>query len=172
MRSFFSFLLLVIVLAPACKKDKKQPEPTPTISVLDSRFTVTGTMKDFSNATYAGNYPHEITLVKDNSTQGTIVPKALGIPGHMILIGGSQSYYSQFAIKITIDASTNKITSITNSYGQPSANGRSATLDPSGINAWNPTTKELKIKYWMDEPAVTTPHRSSFDETWSYLGPK
>lgn len=167
-------LIILMALASftfSCKKEKKEATPNIT-TALDMRYTVTGIMKDFSNATYTGNYPHEIMLQKNNETQGTIIPKALGIPGHMILIGGSQSYYSQFAIIITVDPATNNVTSVTNHYGQPSSNGRSATLDPSGANSWNPTTKEIKIKYWMDEPAVITPHRASFDETWTYLGPK
>jgi hypothetical protein len=167
-----AFLLVAFsCLLFSCKKEKKEPVPNIT-TALDNRYTVTGTMKDFSNTSYTGYYPHEITLAKNTETQATMVPKDLGIPGHLILVGTSLSYYGNFGIIITVDPATNKITAITNHYGQPAPNGRSATLDPFGVNAWDPVTKEIKIKYWLDEPAVITPHRVSFDETWTYLGPK
>ncbi len=171
MTRFFLFAALCSIAVTSCKKDK-QAVTADASTALDIRYNVTGTMKDFSTSSYTGYYPHEITLTKGSATQGTMVPKELGIPGHLILVGTSTSYYSNFGIIITFDLSTNKITGITNHYGQPAPNGRSATLDPSGVNAWNPATKEIKIKYWLDEPAVITPHRVSFDETWTYLGPK
>jgi len=157
--------LLLTVCTLACKKTK---EDKTVVKPVGAKYSVTGSMQDFSNATYTGYYPQEITLDKLNDMQGTMVPTELGIAGHIILIGGSKSYYSNFAPTITLDLNTNKITAITNHYGQPSPNGRSATLDPSGINAWDPVSKTIKIKYWMDEPAVFTPHRVSFDETWTY----
>lgn len=158
--------LFLALCTLACKKKK---DDDAGVKPVGSKYTVTGSMRDFSNATYTGYYPQEITLDKVNDVQGTMVPTELGIPGHIILIGGSKSFYGSFAPVITLDPATNKITAITNHYGQPSPNGRSATLDPSGINAWDPATKTIKIKYWMDEPAVFTPHRVSFDETWTYI---
>lgn len=171
MRRLILFSLLFTNFLSSCKKEKKESPPSPP-AAFDARYNVTGTMKDFSTTSFSGNYPHEITLIRNSETQGTMVPKDLGIPGHLISAGINASFYSNFGIIITIDPSTNKITAITNHYGQPSSNGRSATLDPSGANTWNPGTKEIKIKYWMDEPAAFTPHRVSFDETWTYLGPK
>lgn len=129
-------------------------------------------MTEYHSTMFQGLYPHEITLEKLGTNQGRMVPKLIGIPGHVIASGSSTTFYSNFGPVITIDLTTNKITSITNHYGQPSPNGRLATLDPSGENAWNPTTKEIRIKYWLDEPAVITPHRVLFNETWTYLGPK
>lgn len=164
MRIQLTWLLLALCTL-ACKKKK---EDTPDVKPVGAKYIVTGSMQDFSNTTYTGYYPHEITLDKVNDVQGTMVPTELGIPGHIILIGGSKSYYSNFAPVITLDPATNKVTAITNHYGQPSPNGRSVTLDPSGINAWDPASKTIKIKYWMDEPAVFTPHRVAFDETWTY----
>lgn len=168
----FAFSLLLL---SACGKKKETPAPTPgpdASAALDMRYNVTGTMTDYSNSTYTGLYPFEITLEKAGIGQGTMVPKQLGIPGHLILIGSSTSYYGSFGIVVTFDLTTNKIASITNHYGQPAPNGRSATLDPSGVNAWNPTTKEIKIKYWLDDSTLSLPHRASFDETWTYLGAK
>lgn len=172
MRTLILFTSVLVILLSACKKDKKE-KPTPSVAAaLDSKYTVNGTMKDFSTNQFTGSYPQEITLLKTSETQGTMVPKDLGIPGHVILAGTSLSYYGNYGIIITIDPNNYKITAVTNHYGQPSPTGRSASLDPSGANTWNPVTKEIKIKYWMDEPAVFTPHRVSFDETWTYLGPK
>jgi hypothetical protein len=159
--------LLLALFVLSCKKNKEDKDPG--VKPVGARFMVTGSMQDFSNATYTGYYPQEITLAKVNDTQGRMEPAELGIPGHIILIGGSKSYYSNFAPVITLDLTTNKVTSIINHYGQPSGNGRSCTLDPSGINAWDPATKTIKIKYWMDEPSVYTPHRVAFNETWTYM---
>lgn len=171
MKPSLLLLLFLWLCLPSCKKKKDEPKPDSSTS-LDARYTVTGQMVDMHNTTYTGYYPHEITLLKSGPNQGTMVPKELGIPGHLILVGTSLSYYSNFGIIVTIDPTTYKITAITNHYGQPAANTRSAALDPSGENAWDPKTKNIKIKYWMDEPAVRSPHRTSFDETWTYIGPK
>lgn len=166
--------LLAIVASLVLCNCKKNQETTPTpdaSSYLNARYSVAGTMIDYTG-TFTGNYPQEIVLEKSGTNQGTMIPKALGIPGHLIYSMANASYYGNFGIVVTIDPSTYKITAMTNHYGQPSTNGRSAVLDPSGINALDPATKTIRIKYWMDEPAVYTPHRTAFDETWTYLGPK
>jgi len=129
-------------------------------------------MTDAVNATYTwqGN-SYEYSLEVVTATQLKLVSKDLTLVGHLINVGGSLSYYSQFGLLVNFDPATNKITSISNFYGQPSSNGRSAVLDPSGVNTWDPSTKNIKIKYWMDETGVTG-HRALFDETWVYLGPR
>ena len=93
----------------------------------------------------------------------------LGISGHLFLNLSNLSYYAKFSVIVKFDPVTNKAVSVRNGYGQPSENGRSAVLDPSGINTWDPSTKNIKIKYWMDETGVTG-HKVSFDETWTYIG--
>ena len=81
------------------------------------------------------------------------------------------TYYGSFGLIINFDASDN-VSSLSNYYGQPSGNGRSANVDPSGINKYDPATKTIKIKYWMDQPSVVTPHRTYFNETWKFVGPR
>lgn len=136
---------------------------------FDAVYTTTGTMTDFANAGLTGNYPTEMELVTDGALKVIIRDKALGStnPFHSILNAGSISYYGAFGLAINFKED-NSVASIINVYGQPAANGRSAELDPSGVNKWDPATKTLKIKYWMNQPSVITPHRVSFDETFTF----
>jgi hypothetical protein len=136
---------------------------------FDAVYTTTGKMTDFANAGLTGNYPTEMELVTDGALKVIVRDRALGStnPFHSILSSGSVSYYGAFGLAITFKED-NTVASIVNVYGQPAANGRSAELDPSGVNKWDPATKTLKIKYWMNQPTVITPHRTSFDETFTF----
>jgi hypothetical protein len=136
---------------------------------FDAVYTTTGTMTDFANAGLTGNYPTDMELVTDGALKVIIRDRALGAtnPFHSILNAGSVSYYGAFGLAITFKED-NTVASIVNVYGQPASNGRSAELDPSGVNKWDPATKTLKIKYWMNQPTVITPHRTSFDETFTF----
>lgn len=136
---------------------------------FDGVYTTTGKMTDFANAALTGNYPTEMELVTDGALKVIVRDKALGDtnPFHSILNAGSVSYYGAFGLAINFK-DDNTVASIINVYGQPAANGRSAELDPSGVNKWDPVTKTLKIKYWMNQPSVITPHRVSFDETFTF----
>jgi len=168
MKPIIIILAIVFALASCSKKDNQIQQPP--IQQWDSKYKVEGTLTDFTEPviTYAG--PQEFHLTK-NGNKVEVICKELGINGHLISHGGSLSYYSKFGLILTIDPSSNKIISIENSYGQPSSNGRSAILDPSGVNSFNPATKTIKIKYWMDQTGVSG-HKTAFDETWTYLGPK
>lgn len=167
---FLLFALSVILILNACSKSDDSGGTASGNNPWDGKYRIEGTMTDAVDPTYtwAGN-TYEYTLETTSSTQVKVISKNLGISGHLILVGGSLSYYSQFGLIVNWDPSTNKITSITNSYGQPSPSGRSAVLDPSGVNTWDPVTKNIKIKYWLDQTGVTG-HRTSFDETWVYIG--
>lgn len=134
----------------------------------DGRYKVTGTLVDVTNATYTFT-EQEVNLITTGTNQAKIIPPQLGIAGMLIKIGGSLSYYSNFGPVLNF-SNDNKVTSVTNIYGQPAPNGRSAEIDPSGANSWNPSDKTMNLKFWMNEPAVATPHRSSFTTTWTYLG--
>jgi len=150
----------------------------------DGRYRIKGTMVDVTNALFVGTYdliapgdggPLEWDFVTSGPTQVVIYDNIqLGIPGHVFNSAGDptvpNTYYGSFGLRVNFDPTTNAITSITNYYGQPSPNGRSANLDPSGTNAYNPSTKIINIKYWMDQPSVVTPHRTYFNETWTYVG--
>lgn len=159
---------LFTVLCSCSKKDDDNDDTT--LNPWDGRYRLEGTLTDHTEPviTWPGN-TYEYRLETNSPTQVTLVSKDLGIPGHLISHGGSLSYYSNFALVLTFDPATHKITGITNHYGQPSDNGRSAVLDPSGANQWDPVTKNISIKYWMDQTGVAG-HKTSFNETWVYIG--
>jgi len=134
----------------------------------DGVYTVTGTMVDLTTPALTGYYPLTWELRTTGANTLAVFDKSQGTQTHLILNGSSLSQYGSFGLNITIDPATNKITSIVNSHGQPSANGRSAALDPSGINAYDPATKTIRIKYFMLQPGTTV--RTTFDETWVFSG--
>jgi hypothetical protein len=138
----------------------------------DGRYLMHGTFVDFSNAAFTYYGDQHYSVITTGPTQVKVLNEDLngGTYGYLFLNGSSGSFYGSFGLVINFDATTNAITSVVNYYGQPSANGRSATLDPSGLNKWNPATKAIDIKYWMDQPSVITPHRAAFNEHWTYLG--
>lgn len=142
----------------------------------DGRYKVTGSMTDFANSSLTGLYPLEWELVTSGPNSVVVYDNVeLGFPGHMISNAGSPSYYGSFGLVVNFDPVTNVITSVTNFYGQPAGNTRSAELDPTGVNKYDPASKTIKIKYFMKQPSVvTTPPniRTAFDETWEYIGPR
>ena len=135
---------------------------------FDGNYTVTGTMVDYANAGLTGRYPMSIGMVTSGANTVRMYDYVIGGVYHSISTPGL-SYYGSFGVEFTIDASNN-ITKVINVYGQPAGNGRSAELDPSGVNKYDPATKTFKVKYWMNQPSVITPHRVSFDETIVYTG--
>ncbi|HVU93812.1 MAG TPA: DUF1735 domain-containing protein [Puia sp.] len=138
----------------------------------DGEYTVTGSMVDYANGTLTGPYPWDVYLITKSATQAQLFDNDYtGGIYHKILSNGADSYYGAFGLQFNFDVNGN-VTSVVNVYGQPSSNGRSATLDPSGINKFDPATKTLDVKYWMDQPSVITPHRVSFTEHFEYVGPR
>ncbi len=138
----------------------------------DGRYMASGTFVDLANAAFTYYGPQEYWLITTGAASNDVFNETLGTYGYLFMNGATATYYGSFGLKINWDVNTNAITSVTNYYGQPAGNGRSAELDPSGVNKWDPATKQIKIKYWMNQPAVITPHRSAFNETWNYLGPR
>jgi hypothetical protein len=140
----------------------------------DGRYKITGTFTDYAAPTITF-LEYETDLVTTSPTQVTSIPKDLGIPGYLMLSGGSLSYYGSYGPIFIFDPATNKITSVVNSYGQPAGNTRSAQLDPSGSNQWDPNTKTMTIRFWMNQPnTITTPpyHRTLFINTLIFLKPR
>ena len=135
---------------------------------FDGVYTLTGNMIDYANATLTGNYPTNVEL-RTSGTNQIIMWDLTGGAGlrHTILSGGSLSSYGSFGVVINFN-DDNTVASVVNNFGQPAGNGRSAELDPSGVNKWDPKTKTLKIKYWMNQPSVIAGHRVSFDETFTF----
>jgi hypothetical protein len=138
----------------------------------DGKYTVTGTMVDYSSASLTANYPWSVELRTSGPNSVIVWDVENDYVLHPILSGGAWSYYGSFGMEFTFDPNTDQVVSVTNPYGQPSSNGRSAALDPSGTNLWEAATKNINIKYWMDQPSVITPHRVSFDELYTYKGPR
>lgn len=168
---FLSFFCAAILLLNACSKSKDDPAQ-PGNNPWDARYRMEGTLTDHKEPVYVwpGN-TYEYSLETVSATEVKLISKDLAMAGHLLKNGINLTYYSSFGLWVTFDPASNKITAVTNSYGQPSANGRSAVLDPSGVNTWDPVTKNIKIKYWMDEVGFAG-HRTSFDETWVYIGPR
>ena len=137
----------------------------------DGHYTLTGTMVDAANAGLGGYYPNDVDLVTTGAAQVAMYDNTIGGYYHAILSGSSLSYYGSFGVVFNFDANDN-VSSVINKYGQPASNGRLCTIDPSGVNKWNSTTHNLTVKYWMDQPSVITPHRTSFNELYTYVGPR
>ena len=141
----------------------------PIVNKYEGSYTVTGTVVDIQNAGITGRFPWNVYLNTTGASQVTVTDLDY-TEGyyHAILNGGSDSYYGNFGVVFNFD-SNNNVTSVVNYYGQPSSNGRSAELDPSGINKWDPATKVLKVKYWMNQTGLNDAngHRTYFDETYT-----
>jgi len=141
----------------------------------DGIYRATGTMVDIAAPTITGYFPQDIAVSTTSPNQVTFIPRDLGIPGFLILSGTSLSYYGSFGPVLNFNSSSNQITSVVNSYGQPASNTRSAEIDPTGLNLWDPATKNIHIKFYMKQPntVTTAPNiRVYFNVTLSYQGPR
>lgn len=178
-QTFILRTLLVAVIATStlfsCKK-KKDDTPTPTTrNQWDGRYRMEGTMTDHTNPANGWmNNTYEYTLQTSSTNTDSLVSNNLNFPG--IIIGNTgggitnATFYGNFGLIMTFDAATNKVTAVTNYFGQPSpSGGRSAILDPTGANSIDPATKNIRVKFFMDETGVAG-HRATFDVTLVYLG--
>lgn len=167
------FLSVIAISFGACKKTKDDTA-TSTRNQWDGQYRMEGTMTDHSNAAFGWmNDTYQYTLQTSGAATDSLVSNDLNFPG--IIIGNTgggitnATYYSKFGLIMAFDASTKKVTSVTNYYGQPSTSGRSAVLDPTGVNSIDPATKNIRVKFFMDETGVSG-HRATFDVTLVYLG--
>jgi len=135
----------------------------------DGIYEVTGTLVDVVNATITGNYPLNWDLRTAGSSKVKVYDRATGTQTHLIFAAGSPSQYGTFGLDVTFDPVSDAIASIKSPF-EPAANTRAAALDESGENRYDPATKTVKIKYFMLQPSLITPYRTSFDETWVYKG--
>lgn len=162
--------LLVLALF-SCKKNKDEVQIPGDKNKFDGRYSITGTVTDATEPRISAPVAKEYHMKTISTTEIEMFSPELTISGHLIMHGINLSFYSKFSVIVDIDPASNKIKSVRNGYGQPSESGRSAVLDPSGVNTWDPSTKNIRIKYWMDEKGVVG-HKTSFDETWTYIGPR
>jgi hypothetical protein len=140
----------------------------------DGIYSSSGTMVDVTNANFTGYYPNTIELISTGAFQCAVQDNTIGGIYHAFLNAGNLSYYGNFGLVVNFnpDGSGN-IVSVTNYWGQPASNTRSAELDPTGVNKWDSSTKDIQIKYFMKQPSVVSapPNiRTMFDETWTYTG--
>lgn len=141
----------------------------------DGRYTVTGTLVDATQPAFTAKSPTGFDLY--TATSSTAIMYDYGYAktfGHRFLNAGADSYYGSYAPVFTFDDAGN-VTKVVNFYGQPSGNGRSAALDPTGVNKFvsgTPGVKgaTFKVRYFLLQPGSTV--RTTFDETWVYEGPR
>lgn len=159
----------------------------------DGVYSVTGTMSDIASATLShfSNFmnspeaasvgaepPFKMQLRTISATKCAAYDADFFGDGNNayqmpITSGTTYSRYGNFGIIVEFDPATDKIVAVTNYYGQPASNTRSAQLDVSGTNTWSNGT--MSIKYNMLQPSVITTApfiRTTWDETWQYLGPR
>lgn len=87
--------------------------------------------------------------------------------------GTGWSGYGSFCPVFKFDLQTNKIIAVRNLFGQPAANTRSAEIDPSGINTYDPVTKTIKVSYFMKQPSAVSASpniRAKITEVFVYSG--
>lgn len=133
----------------------------------DGVYEMSGSFVDLTTPAFAYWGDQEYHLETVNATQCLVYNATLGTYGYLFLNGTTSTYYGSFGLLVTFDPATDAITSVVNAYGQPSSNGRSAALDPSGANKYNESDRSVDIKYYLLQPGSTI--RSQFDEHWTYL---
>ncbi len=147
----------------------------------DGVYLVSGTMSSPVNGDWstASNDPAEDGTVIEY-TLSTLTPTTclavdennLGIPGTLFWTGTGFSYFGSFGLIIEFDPETDKVVNMINFYGQPAANTRSAALDPTGLNTYDPDTKTIEVKYFMLQPSAVPapPHiHTMWDEEWKFV---
>ena len=166
----------------------------------DGVYAVTGPMVDlttptiaqWNNPTFADPFCQanggawELHLITTGASQCIMYDNTIwGDVFHPILNGAANSGWGSYALVINFNPATNTVASIFNYYGQTAFGGsgapnyvatntRSASLDPSGVNAVQ-GNKDVLIKYFMHQPSVipAPPNvRVTFNEKWKYIGPR
>lgn len=147
---------------------------------FDGVYKVTGTMVDALNSGLTNWMPFW-TANLETTGPNSVAVRDMTYTGdifHPIMSNGSASYYGGFGIYLTFDGTTNRATNMVSPYepGQVpggATNTRTARLDPSFTSTFNPTTKTIRIKYFMYQPsALASGPRVVFDETWTYQKPR
>jgi hypothetical protein len=142
---------------------------------FDGKYTMTGTLQDFAVTTIVALSPWNVELVTTGSNSVYLHNSGTATPSFADLFpisnGGTESGYGSFTPEFQFDANNN-VVAVVNAYGQPASNTRSAAIDPSGINKWDPVTKTLKVKWFMYQPSAIAGIRAKFDFTFTYTGPR
>ncbi len=153
----------------------------------DGIYSATGTLVDITNKTItdfndyltsSGDAPTPMQYeLRTVSATSNVAYDNYYFGGNYFAINsnGAASQYGNFDPIFTFDPATNKVIAVTDFYGQgTNSQKRSAQLDPSGINAYDPASKTIKVKFFMLQPGVAgvppSNIRTSFDYTFTYLG--
>ena len=140
------------------------------VNKYDGVYEVTGEYTDATNAAFTGFYPSEVELRTVNGNTIGRWDVELGTPqGYLFNTGTGESYYGSFGANFILDEAGN-VSSVVNAFGQPAANGRSAQLDPSGVNKFtivSETDKTFEVSYYMIQPTGTI--RCYFKEKFTFL---
>ena len=138
-------------------------------NMYDGVYTVTGTFNDTQNSLFTGHSSFTAHLVTQGLTQVAMYDPTFF--GDFILPfknGTANSGYGSFSPVFTIDANNN-VVSVVNYFGQPApSNGRSARIDPTGVNKYNPETKTLEVSYIL----VQNGDRTFLNHKMVYTGPR
>jgi len=139
--------------------------------------TALSPMLDVLNATLTGYYPFVYVLETTGAHSCLCFDKDIWADYmHPITSGTSVSGYGAFGLEVFFDPSgSGEIIEVRNPWGNPPGNTRMPVIDPSGVNAWDPATKDIQFKYWMIQPSLVpaAPYiRTYFDEYWAYQGPR
>ncbi len=146
------------------------------------RYVCTGTYTDVTNAAWkhasealtadGEDYIIDLETVDGATLIIGYTPTFDTSNKYLFYTGTGYSQFGSFCPQFTFDSNGN-VTAVTNVYGQPApANTRSAELDPSGINKYDPETKTIKVSYWMNQPSVVTTaphHRGHMVETYTLV---
>jgi Domain of unknown function (DUF1735) len=138
------------------------------------RYRVTGTLVD-SVAPAAINVMPYWDAELLGIGQDTVVLFTPGVWGdfvHPYQTGTVLNSYAQFSPMVIFNTATDSVKKVTNYWGNPAANTRSAVID-TGASVFNSTTHNIAIKYKMLQPSVMPSGnaRVRFNETWKYIGP-
>ena len=140
----------------------------------DGVYKVTGTMVDATSPTLTGSYPNTVSLI----TQGASTVAYADSTGanasykHIINSAGTPSSYGVFSPVFTFDPTTNKITAVTNIYGQPEpTRSRAGAIDPTGVNAFTSGTpgavgSVFQVSYYLVQAGA---NRTHFVETYTFI---
>ncbi len=163
----------------------------------DGIYKVTGAFKDLAaaGASFTARYPLTYFLVTTGPSSADVNMIINGeiVPGYLFNTPTGGSYYGRWGLQVIFNTTTDAVSEVRNYYGDPvnpanfvgdpsggsgapdyiASNSRQAVLDPTGINAFDESTKTIRIKYFMLQPSVVpSGPRATFDETWEFIEPR
>lgn len=141
-------------------------------NVYDGIYTMEGTLEDKVVSSITGVYPLEMQLITYSS-------KAVGLYNpdgksysHPIKNGSTPSIYGSYSPVFFIN-DDGTIIRVTNYHGQPASNGRSAQLDPTGVNkvtfGADGKVVSLEVSYILIQAGSP---RTYFKEKFTYKSPR